>query len=272
LAPAVGQELIARTADGIDLAATVSGDGPALLLIPGLGATRHVYAPLLPLLEARLRVIAFDPRGAGASGLGEAPFGMAELAADCIAVLDAAGADRAAVFGASLGGMVAQHVALDHPRRVARLFLGCTHPGGAHAVPAAPEVCAALLGRGARSPEEAYRRACTVLYAPDFQRDHAEVIEAEVAYRGRHPMSARGFSAQRAAERSHDTFARLPEIAAPTLVLHGTADAVCPVANGELLAARIPAARGLWLEGRGHLFFHELPERVANQVLAFSSG
>jgi pimeloyl-ACP methyl ester carboxylesterase len=125
------------------------------------------------------------------------------------------------------------------------------------------------MGRGARTPGDAYRMACRVLYAEDWQGAHADLIDAEVAQRDRNPVRAGVFRAQQAAVAGHDTWADLPRIAAPTLVLHGTADAVVPPENGRILAERIPGARLHLLEGRGHLFFHEALEESAAAVVGF---
>jgi len=259
-----------RTADGISLAATAHGEGPALLMIPGLGATRRVYDPLVPLLAERHRVVVFDPRGVGDSEITDGPYTMAQLAGDAVCVLDAAGEDTAAVFGASMGGMVAQHVALDHPERVAKLVLACTSPGSAHAVPADREATRALLGKGAKTPADAYRLATTVLYTPAFQRSHPEYVEREIAERARHPVRARAFSAQYEAVRQHDTWDRLPSLHMPVLLLHGSDDAVMPAGNSEVLASRIPRATVVILDGLGHLFWHEDPDRSAAAILAFT--
>jgi 3-oxoadipate enol-lactonase len=265
-------ELRAPVAGGIELAVTVTGDGPPLLMIPGLGASRHVYAPVVPLLAERLRVVVFDPRGVGESGFTAGPYTMTQLAADAAAVLDSAGLDQAAVWGASMGGMVAQHLTLLHRERVSRLVLACTTCGGPHAVRPTAEAAAALLGTGARTPGEAYRIACTVLYAPEFQAAHPELIEAEVAEREGNPVRGGVFAAQQAAVRGHDTFDALSRIGVPVLVLHGVLDAVVPVENGRTIAARIPAARLRVLEGRGHLFFHESPGEAAGEVVEFVAG
>ena len=262
-------DLRAPAAGGVELAVTVTGEGPPLLMIPGLGASRRVYAPIVPLLAARLRVVVLDPRGVGESGATPGPYTMAQLAADAASVLDAAGLDAAAVWGASMGGMVAQHLALLHPDRVSRLLLACTTCGGPHAVPPSREAAAAVQGRGARTPGEAYRLACTVLYAGAWQAAHPDVIEREVAERERHPVRGGVFAAQQAAVRGHDTWERLPGITAPTLVLHGDEDAVVPVDNGRILADRIPGAELQLLPGRGHLFFHESPTESADAVLRF---
>ncbi len=262
-------DLTATTGDGVRLAVSVSGEGEPLVLIPGLGSTRRVYAPLVPSLERRHRVIVYDPRGVGDSDVPPGPYPMSRLAADCVSAASAAGARRFHLFGASMGGLTAQHVAVLHPQRVVRLVLAATGPGRHAAVAAAPEATAALLGRGARTPEEAYRMACTVLYSPRFQRDRPDFIAGEVAYRAHHPVSARAFTAHFRASRDADMGERLGEIVAPTLVLHGTDDVLVPLANAERLVKLIPGARRYWFDGCGHLFFHEEPGLTVEVLLSF---
>jgi pimeloyl-ACP methyl ester carboxylesterase len=255
--------------DGVRLAVSVSGGGEPLVMIPGLGATRRVYASILPALEGRFTVIVYDPRGTGESDVPPGPYPMERLAADCTAVATAVGAETFRLFGASMGGLTAQHVAVRHPDRVTRLVLGCTGPGRHTAIPASPQAMAALLGRGARSPGDAYRTACTVLYSRRFQQDHPEFIAAEVAHRTAHPVAARAFTAQFRASRDSDLGHRLAEISAPTLVLHGTEDELVPLANAEILAKAIPGARRYWFDGCGHLFFHEAPGLTDQVLLSF---
>ncbi len=257
-------------ADGTELAAAVAGDGPPLLLIPGLGATRVVFDPLVPLLAPHLRVVVYDQRGIGASQPDCGPFSTEQLGDDGAAVLDGLGIERATVLGASFGGMVAQQLAGRHPARVSALVLAATGPGAAHLVREPDRAASdALLGKGARTPEDAYRVACTVLYSRRFQEEHPDFIEQQVRDRARRPIAPRTFQAQLAASRGHDAWDLLPSIACPTLVMHGSDDAVMPLANAELLAARIPGAVLEVFDGAGHLFFHEQPERTAQALLAF---
>lgn len=264
------QSLEAHATDGVALAVSVWGSGPPLLLIPGLGATRRVFEPLAPHLSRRRRAISFDPRGVGDSQPGTAPLTLPLLAADCVSVLAACGESTAHVLGASMGGVVAQHVAVDYPESVRSLVLAATSPGGVKAVPADPRVTAALMGRGAHTPEDAYRVACTVLYSPQFQRTHTEFIDEQVRIRAAHPVRPRVFSAQlRVLETAPDITAALQQLTMPTLVLHGTADAVTPVENAETLVRLIPNARRRWFNDCGHLFFHERPEETARVVDEF---
>ena len=257
--------------DGAQLAVTVSGSGPVLLLIPGLGATRVVYDPLVPLLRDRREVVVYDQRGIGGSQFTPGPYSTEQLADDAAAVLDGLDIAQCAVLGASFGGMVATQLALRHQQRLSALILAATGPGYAHLLEEpGPGATDALLGKGARTPEEAYRRACTVLYSQRFQREHPDFIEAQVRDRGRRPIAARAFQAQYAASRAHDAWDELPSLRVPTLVLHGEEDAVMPAANARAMAARIPGAEYVEFAGEGHLFFHEDPAATAQAVLAFT--
>ncbi|GAC1580786.1 MAG: 3-oxoadipate enol-lactonase [Candidatus Dormibacteria bacterium] len=259
--------------DGAQLAVTVAGDGPPLLLFPGLGATRVVFDPLLALLTPTFRVAVYDQRGIGDSQLTPGPYTTEQLGDDAAAVLDGLAIDHAAVMGASFGGLVAQQLAIRHPQRIEALLLAATGPGSAPlASKPDPAAADALLGRGARTPEDAYRLACTVLYSRRFQEEHADFIEKQVRDRARRPVAARAFQAQLAASQGHDVWDALPSIAAPTLVLHGGEDAVMPLANAKLLCDRIPGAVLDVFDGAGHLFFHEQPQRTADAVTAFAAG
>ena len=268
--------LTAHTADGVALAVVVAGDGVPLLLIPGLGAGRSVFEPILGHLVTRHRVITYDPRGIGESGHG-GHVTMASMALDAVAVLDAAGVEAGAVFGASMGGLIAQHLVVDHPARVASLMLAATAPGGDDGVDADPASQTALLGKGARTPEDAYRLACTVLYSEHFLRTHVDFIEAQIRERGRHPVRPRVFSAQMKAMYEPDgSFARLRAVDVPTLVLHGTADVITPFENARILAGQIPGAVLRPFDECGHLFFHERPAETARvmseHLRSFDSG
>jgi pimeloyl-ACP methyl ester carboxylesterase len=265
-APMPSERLTARSADGVALAVFVVGEGNPLLLIPGLGARAAVFDPIIGDLAREHRVITFDPRGIGDSGNG-GDVTLTNMASDAVAVLDVAAVAVGAVFGASMGGLVAQHLVVDHPDRVGHLVLAATAPGGDHGVDPDPTNQAALLGKGARTPEEAYRIACTVLYSPQFQRTHPEFIEAQISERSRHPVRPRVFAAQFTAMSQPDSsFEELSTVTAPTLVLHGTEDVVTPFENARILAGQIPGAVLRPFDGCGHLFFHERPAETARVV------
>ena len=261
------------TTDGVELVVSERGSGATLLLIPGLGAGRRVFDPLIAELESRYRTVSYDPRGIGDSDPGDLPLTMPLLAADAAAVIWSTGEARTHVFGASMGGAVAQQLAVDHPQRIERLVLAATAPPGPRAVPADPRVTAALLGKGARTPADAYRVACTVLYSVHFQRTHSEFIDEQVRVRAEHPVAARTFRAQLEALRApSDVWERLAHLQTPVLIAHGSADSVIPMENARLLAGRIKGARTRWFDGCGHLFFHERPQESARVVHEFLGG
>ncbi len=109
-----------------------------------------------------------------------------------------------------------------------------------------------------------------MLYSRRFQEEHEDFIEQQVRDRARRPIAAHAFQAQLAASSGHDVWNALPSITAPTLVLHGSEDAVMPLANARLLSERIPDAKLDVFDGAGHLFFHEQPERSAEATSAFA--
>jgi pimeloyl-ACP methyl ester carboxylesterase len=244
----------------VNIASDVRGDGPPVLFVQGLGYGRGGWGPAPELLADSFSVITFDNRGFGDSDKPPGPYTTAQLAADAVAVLDAAGIERAHVLGASLGGMTAQELALAAPERVDKLVLCCTTPGGAESAPM-PAVTIALMQNGATIEQ---------FVANALAPDAPQSLVAEIlAYRSEHPPDPAGWQSLAAAGATHDAYDRLGEIAAPTLVLHGTADNVVAPQNAELLASRIPNARLEWFEGAGHLFQWEQPERFVAVVEEF---
>jgi pimeloyl-ACP methyl ester carboxylesterase len=249
---------------GVRIAYESFGDGPALLLIQGIGYARWSWDPIVPTLAERFRILSFDNRGIGESDVPPPPYSARELADDGLAVLDDAGVDRAHVLGASLGGMAAQELAAAFPERVDKLVLACTTPGGASAVPMPAQTVALMQEAAALAPEVAMRRFVENALAPD-----AGVALVDDLYQRRiaNPPDPIGWQGQAAAGLGFDGSAL--EVAAPTLILHGTEDAVVDPGNAALLAERIPGARVELFSGCGHLFFWEQPERSARTVAEF---
>lgn len=258
--PATGELRRVLAGDGTVLTVYALGEGPPLLLIPGLGTDHHAFVWNIADLSQDFQCLVLDQRGIGLSEATPGPYTMAQLADDAASVLRDLAPQGAFVFGVSMGGMVAQHLAIRHPRLVTQLVLGCTGPGGQLAVRADPEVTRRLLGADARDPASAYRIACSVLYEPGWSAAHPGVIEDAVDWRAQHPVRPGVFQAHWQAIRHHDSGPQLSQIMAPTLILQGLKDVVMLPGNAEVLKAGIGNSLLLLLEGRGHMFFQEDPQ------------
>jgi 3-oxoadipate enol-lactonase len=238
------------------------GSGEPLLLVHGLGYARWGWEPVLEPLERSFDLILFDNRGIGESDAPPGPYTVAELAADAAQVLDEAGVERANVLGTSLGGMVAQELALTGPERVDRLVLACTTPGGPEAFPM-PERTVQLMTSGAT-----LRQFVENALAPG---PDPELVDRILRHREATAQPLDAWSAQAAAGATFDALGRIARVEAPTLILHGTEDAVVDSRNSSLLASRIPDSRVELFPGGGHLFFWEQPDRFVDVVTEFLS-
>jgi pimeloyl-ACP methyl ester carboxylesterase len=237
-----------------------TGHGPPVLLIAGQGMALDGWWSTIPILARSFRVIAFDNRDTGRSSRVTLPYAMAQLAEDAVAVLDAAGEQRAHVYGVSLGGMVAQELALHHPDRVDALVLGATSPGGSHAVLPGPLSMTFFARAGLMGSEEAEWAAVPYTYAEATRRLHADRIAENIKRRLSTSPSTMTYLHQAAAVATHSTFERLDQIAAPTLVMHGEQDLAMPPQNARLLADRIPGAELRLHPQAGHLYFIDDPQ------------
>jgi pimeloyl-ACP methyl ester carboxylesterase len=240
----------------LDLHYVERGSGPALLLVPGIPAIATDWAPLAERLSGSRRVIAYDNRGSGASTVTPAPYTCAQLAADAVALLDELGIERADVVGMSLGGMIAQELALGWPDRVHRLVLGCTHCGLEHA--ARPEREA---GRAFALETDDWAERMEALAPFAFSAAAGpDLVGPFIEKKARDVQDPEGYRGQIAAALAHDTYDRLPGIDCHTLILTGDDDRVIPAASSDVLHERIPGSRLAVVPGAGHLFFLEQPD------------
>lgn len=238
--------------NGIDVYYEEAGSGPPLLLLNHEGGTTLDWTSLLPSLTGRFRVISFDARGSMRTSAPPGPYTTQQLAEDAVAMLDHLGAARAHVVGLSLGGMIAQELALAYPERVERLVLVATH-----ARPASPALWDAWTTFFVQVQERGLDRPGLVLwflawmFSPAFMAQQEQVMQAVTQWQD-DPLQApaHGRAAQGVAARNHDALERLPLIAAPTLVVVGDQDILTPPANARELADGIPGARLQVLEGR----------------------
>jgi pimeloyl-ACP methyl ester carboxylesterase len=236
------------------------GTGPAVLLISGQAMTLDAWWRTVPELCDSFQVLTFDNRDVGRSSRWPLPYAVAQMADDAIAVLDAARVERAHVYGISLGGMVAQELALRYPERTWALVLGATTAGGPEAVLPRPQPLTFFVRVGAMAPEEAEWAAVPYNYGLRTRRQHGQRIAEDIAKRVQHHTDTLPYLHQVAAAASHNTVGRLGSIRAPTLVVHGEEDLVMPPRNGEMLANAIPGAEFKLWPGAGHLYVTDEPE------------
>lgn len=248
--------------DGRQLYATRTGAGVPLLLVQGMAGHHEIWGDqLVDGLAEHFDVIVYDHRGVGESTDVPGNFTIAELAADAVALLDELDVPSAHVFGISMGGAVAQEIAVTHPDRVRGLVLGCTFCGGPGSTLSAPGPLSMLQAMGTGDLDQVVRAAFVANHSPTYVADEANYD----AFRGRSlavRIPANTIMRQAQAAAIYDVSARLGSITAPTLVLHGDADDMVRYSNAVTLAERIPGARLHTFPDVGHLFWWERPEET----------
>jgi 3-oxoadipate enol-lactonase len=242
------------------------GQGESVLLIMGLGYSAHMWHRTRPVLARHFRTIAFDNRGVGRSDMPRGPYPIPRMASDAATVLDAAEIESAHVFGVSMGGMIAQEFALQYPRRVRSLILGCTAAGGPTAVRSEPEVRQMLKARAEMTPQQAAAAALPYIYDVGTPRER---IEEDLAIRRPWLAHPQAYLAQLQGILAWEGYSRLPEIDAPTLVIHGENDRLVAPGNANIIAGRIPDARLIMLPHASHIFLTDQPELAHEAVLKF---
>lgn len=246
------------------------GEGHPLLLLTGLGYAIWAWQRQLPAWSHRFRCIAVENRGTGRSPKPPGPYTLEELADDAA---EALAGRRAHVAGFSMGGYLAQLVALRHPKLVERLVLVCTGGGGEGHVPIPAETKAVWEANAGRTPQEFARATMPLSFAPGWTDAHPDEFEQLLADRLEHPTPPECWRAQYdACLRFVEQVTPVEEIAAPTLVVHGDADRIVPYENGVALARRIPDARFEPFPGAGHLLFLEEAPRFNPVVASFLTG
>jgi len=254
----------------INLEYYVEGAGPPLLMIMGFAGQANSWGePIMDRLRERFTCIRFSNRGTGASDKPEAPTTIRMMADDTVALMDALDIKRPHVFGISMGGMIAQEIVLNYAERVNGLILGCTSPGWSHGETASPEVSAAMVPTPGLSREEMVRNFWTAICSPAFIENSAEFLEEMIVTNMKLATPMDTVMKQSVAIQGFDSFDRLSQIKAPTLVIHGDVDRLVPPANGDILANGIAGAEKLTLEGAAHMFFWEQPEKAADAIVEF---
>ena len=241
----------------------VKGSGPSLILINGLGFGRWGWFKQIPALSRHFRTITFDIRGEQ-----NLTHGVADLSAEVVALLDHLGIKKTHVLGTSLGGFVAQDLALNRPDLVNRLVLICTSYGRGPE-PISPKALGRMLGWGSLSSESAVRRGLEMATSDAYREENPEEFDLIVRWRLADSPSLSAYYEQMMAGARFDVSHDVGNIMSPTLVVHGADDRYVPVANATALAEAIPNAKLRVLEDAGHLVFIERAKEVNKEIVSF---
>ncbi|MFJ2739932.1 alpha/beta fold hydrolase [Streptomyces sp. NPDC087440] len=251
--------------DGVRIAYQVQGRGTPLLLLAGQANNHHWWDGVRDDFSTSHTTITLDYRGTGDSDAPPTPYSISRFVQDACGALDELGVGRAHVYGTSMGGRVAQELAVRHPDRVGALVLGCTSPGGPHAVERGDDVRRALA---AQDPAEAHHALRELMYTPAWLAAHPGPYRTM----GDPGMPAHARRGHLTASNRHNAWDGLPGIQAPTLVVHGSDDLLNPTANATLLADRIPGARLHVVPGARHAYFEEFRATASPLVRDFLDG
>ncbi|TDC33073.1 alpha/beta fold hydrolase [Kribbella albertanoniae] len=250
----------ATALDGVRIGYQVSGAGQPLVLLAGQSNNHTWWDPVRADYEAAYRTITLDWRGTGISDKPDEVYSTPGFAEDVIAVLDALGLPSAHVYGTSMGGRVAQWIAINHADRLDRLILGCTSPGPAHGFERSQE-----LRRALADPVRGGRVLVDLMYTPQWRATNP----GPYPVLGDRDMPPYAKARHLVASNKHESWDRLPDITAPTLILHGSEDVFSPVANAQVLADRIPNSRTEIIRGARHAYFHEYHPVAGPLALSF---
>ena len=249
----------------------VHGKGEPLVNIPGAGSTMDGFFRHIPVYAEKYRLVAYDLRGAGRSDAPDIPYTTEMMADDLSGLLDAIGIDSAHILGGSMGGMIAQQFALRYPQRVRSLILACTKFGGPHEIPVDAEILEYWEHPKQLSPEDSIMQGLRLQMSQEFIDKNPDLIKQIIkrAIEAPPPVTPQSGMRQVQAIIGHNTYDRLPEIKAPTLVIQGDADRMSPVGNSRILASRIPNAELVILNKMGHGFMIEAFDESNRIMLDF---
>lgn len=242
-----------------------------LVMIMGLSANADWWDPeTVAALSRDFKVLVFDNRDSGRTTGPAAPYTIKDMAADTAGLMDRVGIEKAHVLGLSMGGMIAQELALNYPEKVDRLILGCTTPGVSKGVPPTKEAMAIMLeSRENVSMTRLARGLLKVLFAPGWVWRNLFRLPRLLARLGSHPIRPDAYQRQLQAIAAFDAADRLGRIKARTLVLHGDHDILLPPENARVIAGLVPGAKLVIFRGCAHGFNAEKPREFVRVVREF---
>ncbi len=253
----------------IQLYYEVAGQGPPLLMIMGLRRDHTWFYRQAPELAKHFQVILVDNRGAGQSGKPDAPYTVAGMAEDLVDLMDALGLAGAHVLGVSMGGCIAQELALSFPQRVRGLVLGCTTCGGQEALAIPPHILRFYADPGEQGAEEVLRRNLRIYFSDRYLREARQEVEEFLALALRDRQPAFAFKRQMEAFQAFASASRLPGLVQPTLIATGSDDELIPAENSLILAGLIPDSSLMMFPQGRHCFFIEKAAWFNQEVISF---
>jgi len=247
----------------------VHGQGDPLVLIMGLRRNVEWWYRQLPALSQRFQVIAFDNRGAGRSDKPVMEYSMGLFAEDTAGLMEALDIQDAHILGISMGGYIAQELALNYPAKVKSLILGCTGCGGDRAVIMSPERMEKFTANKGLKPEEILRKDMDIYFSDDYVDQYPEKIEEFIEISMRYYQPANAFFRQFDACQRHDTGDRLNQLSLPTLIMTGDDDPLVPPQNSHVLKELIGDAELSVFSGGRHCFFIEYADQFNQKTVDF---
>ncbi len=258
---------VTKPRDGIEIHYASQGDGPPLILVSGTGHDLSFWSGQLPFFAPEFRTIVFDNRGVGGSSVPPSGYSLADMADDAAHVLDDAGIESAHVMGFSMGGHIAQELALNHPDRV--LSLGIHHSWTRNGARLRKFQETRLFLAQHDQRVALTELSMLALHAAAYYDTHADEMEAHRRFLlEQSPVNA-GWIGQLEACIEGDTYDRLPRISVPTLVTCSKLDVIAAPHLSQQIHERIAGSQLRVLEGTGHVALMEAPEEFANICLDF---
>ena len=250
--------------NGININYQVQGQGEPLMMIMGFTANRNGWMPQIPFFKKYYRVITFDNRGVGKSDKPPGPYSTKMMADDTVRLMDLLGIEKAHIMGVSMGGMIAQELAINYPQRVTKLVLACTYASQDETSGDTLEQAKFLQ----LTPEKKISAMVGLAFnKPLYRFTFALLVRVQTKFMG--TSGTVGIAGQSEACRKHNTLERLPLITAPTLVIVGTGDRIIKPVSSEVIAGKIPNAKLVRIEGGSHYFSFEMKSVFNREVLNF---
>lgn len=256
--------------NGVNIYYETHGQGYPVVLIGGLGSQIQSWGTQVPIYSEHFKVIVFDNRGAGRSDKPESGYTTRDMADDTASLMDELGIDTAHIVGKSMGGMIGQWLAINHPARVNKLVMGCSSASR-------DEVGDEILRMGREIATKIGTKAVWLMalylgYSREYVEKNIGNIKEVMASVPESPEALRGYLGQSYACENHNTADLLYQVSSPTLVMHGRTDLIASPRRSRELAELIPDAKLKVFDEVGHGFWRERQEEVDRLVLEFLLG